>query len=128
MDRRVILRAVVGLHLVVAIVHGGSHALVPVMLGPLLNGLVLITVFLGPVAGVALERRGHPLGIPLFTTTMAGALVLGGVLHFLIENPDHVAELPASPWRWLFRASAIGVFVTPALGVVVGIWYWLGRS
>lgn len=45
-------------------------------------------------------------------------------LHFLVENPDHVAELPASPWRSLFRASAVGVFVTPAIGVVVGAWYW----
>lgn len=127
MDRQLILSAVVGLHLLVAIIHGSSHALVPVSLGPIMNGVVLVTVFLGPIVGVVLERRDHPFGVPLFTVTMAGALVIGGILHFLVENPDHVAELPPSQWRPLFRVSALGVFITPALGLVVGAWYWLVR-
>lgn len=127
MDRRVSLPSVLGLHLVVAVVHGIAHELVPVALGPAANGLVLLTVFVGPVAGVVLERRGHPLGIAVFTLAMAGAVVLGGTLHFVVENPDHVAGLPASPWAPLFGASAVGVLVVPAIGVVVGARAWAGR-
>lgn len=127
MDRGLTLWLLVGVHLVVAMVHGSSHALVPIELGPVVNGLVLLTVFLGPVVGVVLERRGHPLGIPLFTLSMAGALVLGGLLHFGIENPDNVSNLPASQWRLLFRASAVGVFVTPAVGAAVGGLVWSRR-
>lgn len=122
MDRDVVLVVVTGLHLLVAFVHGSTHALVPVVLGPVLNGRVVLSVFLGPVASVILVWRGHSLGIPLFTLSMAASLVLGGTLHFVIENPDHVAEIPPSAWRLLFQVSAVGVFITPAVGVVVGAW------
>lgn len=127
MGRRVALPAVLGLHLAVAAVHGTTHSLVPVPLPWWVNLLVLGTVFAGPVAGVALARRGHPAGVPLFTVAMAGALLLGGVLHFLVENPDNVRALPASPWRGLFRASAVGVAVAPAIGTAAGAWCWHGR-
>ena len=128
MDRQVSLPTVLGLHLVVALVHGSAHGLVPVALGPVPNGLVLLTVFVGPTLGVVLDRRGHPIGVPLFTLAMVGALVLGGTLHFVVENPDHVAGLPASPWAWLFRASAVGVLVVPAVGAALGARAWAGPT
>lgn len=127
MDRRVALAAVLGLHLATALVHGSTHALVPVRLAPWQDVLVLATVFVGPVLGILLDRRGHPLGIPLFTLSMAGAFLLGGALHFVVENPDHVAAIPASPWRLAFQVSAVGVAVTPAAGAVLGARYWLER-
>jgi hypothetical protein len=85
------------------------------------------TVFVGPAVGVALLWRGHPLGPPLFTLSMAGAVLLGGSLHFLVDNPDHVHAIPAGPWRLPFRVTAAGVAVTPAIGTAVGLWYWRGR-
>ena len=124
MDRRVALSAALGLHLAVAVAHGSTHALVPVWLPPWGNALVLVTTFVGPIAGVVLAWRDHPLGIPLFTVTMAGALLVGGVLHFVVENPDHVHAIPGGPWQTPFRASAAAVAVTSALGAVVGVWAW----
>jgi ABC-type xylose transport system permease subunit len=121
----VTLAALAGLHLLAALVHGSAHALVPVTLAPWTNALVLATVFVGPVAGVWLDRRGHPLGVPLFTVTMAGALVLGGVLHFLVAGPDHVDAVPPGPWRLPFRASAATLLASEALGVAVGARRWL---
>lgn len=119
------LAALAGLHLLVALVHGSAHALVPVTLAPWANALVLATVFVGPLVGVALDRRDHPLGAPLFTVTMAGALVLGGVLHFLVAGPDHVHSIPPGPWRLPFRASATALLASEVLGVAVGARRWL---
>lgn len=124
MTRRIVLLAVLGIHLTVAIAHGTTHALVPVVLPPWQNAIVLGTVFIGPVAGVGLALRGHPIGLPLFTASMVGALLVGGVLHFLVENPDHVYAVPDSPWRVVFQASALGVAILPAIGAGVGLWYW----
>lgn len=90
MDRRVVLLGLVAAHLVVAAVHGTAHALVPVRLTAWGNAVVVATTFVGPVVGLALAWRGHPLGVPVFTASMAGTLALGGVLRFLVENPDHV--------------------------------------
>lgn len=125
MDRRLILPAVLGLHLALAVAHGATHGLADVRLPAWQNALVLLTTFLGPAVGVELDRRGHWLGVPLFTVSMAGSLALGSLLHFLVENPDHVATLPAGPWRFPFQLSAAAVGLTPAAGVVAGAWLWL---
>ena len=127
MNERAILLTVLGLHLAVAVVHGSTHELIPVVLPPWQNALVLGTVFLGPVVGVALALRGHPLGLPLFTVTMAGGVLLGGTLHFLVENPDHVHAIPDSRWRLGFQVSAVAVALTPALGTAVGVWLLYAR-
>lgn len=124
MNAERVLGGVLGLHLAVAVAHGSAHGLAPVPQPPWQNVLVLTTVFLGPIAGVALLRRGHSLGIILFTVTMAAGLLLGGILHFLVENPDHVNRVPRNQWRPLFEASAWGVFLTRIIGTVAGTWAW----
>ncbi|WP_267641330.1 hypothetical protein [Haloarchaeobius amylolyticus] len=122
MQRQTVLLAVLGLHLAVALGHGATHGLVPVPLPPWQNALVLATVFVGPVVGAALAVRNHPLGLPVFTASMACALVLGVSLHFVVEGPDHVHAIPAGQWRLAFQVSAVGVAVTPLLGTLVGAW------
>lgn len=128
MDRQMILLAALGGHLAIAVVHGTSHALLSVTLPTWQNGLVVLTTFLGPVIGVGLDARDHPIGVPLFTVSLAGALLLGGVLHFLVENPDHVRAVPAGAWRWPFQASAAGLAFIDMVGLAVGIWMWRSRS
>lgn len=123
-----VLVGVLGLHLVVSVAHGSVHGLAPVPQPPWQQALVLTTVFVGPIAGVALVRRGHPLGVGLFTVSMAAGLLLGGILHFLVENPDHIHRVPANQWRPFFEASALGVFLTGTLGTLTGIWAWHRRS
>lgn len=124
MERRVILAAVLLVHLAVALLHGATHALVPVSLTAGQNAVVALTTFVGPIAGVALAWRGHPLGVALFTLSMAGALAVGGYLHFLVENPDNVRAIPPGAWRLPFQASAAAVALSPAVGTVVGAWAW----
>jgi len=127
MDRRVVLLAVLVAHLAVAIVHGVSHGLIPVHQPAWQNALVLLTTFLGPAAGVLLAWRDHPLGVPLFTVSIAGALLVGGVLHFVVETPDHVHAVPQHPWRLPFQVSAGALLVTDALGTGVGLRFWSTR-
>lgn len=124
MDRRVVLLATLVVHLAVAVAHGSTHALVPVGLPAWVNVVVLLTTFLGPIAGVALAWRDRPLGVPVFTLSMTAALLVGGYLHFVLENPDHVHAIPAGPWRLPFRATAVGVALTEAAGAVVGARFW----
>lgn len=128
MERRVIPATVAGVHLAVALGHGSAHALIPVVLAPWANLLVLGTVFVGPVAGAALAWRGHPAGVPLFTATMAGAFLLGVVLHFAVEGPDHVSAIPADPWRLPFRLTAVALGIVEAGGIAIGAWLWRADS
>jgi hypothetical protein len=125
--RRMAVHLALVAHLTVAVAHGVTHALVPVWLTTTQNAVVLSTTFVGPVVGVALASRDHPAGIPLFTLSMLGALAVGGGLHFVVENPDHVSAIPAGPWRLPFRASALAVALTPALGTATGAWAWWHR-
>ena len=123
MDRDVALLAALAVHLAAAAVHGATHGLVPVPLPAWANALVLGTVVVGPVAGVALARRGHPVGVPLFTASMTAAFLLGLALHFSVETPDRIDLVPAGPWRLHFQASAVGVAAVQALGIAVGAWH-----
>lgn len=128
MDRRLALPALLIVHLGAAIFHGYSHTIVPVRLPTTLNMIVLLTVFIVPVVGVILARQDHWLGLPLFTVSMIGALLVGGVLHFIIENPDHVNQVPASQAGQLFEQSALAVLVTPLIGAIYGAISWQARQ
>lgn len=113
-------------HLAVASAHGLTHGLVPVGLPAWQNGLVVATTFLGPVVGVLLASRSHPLGIPLFALSMLGSFLVGVSLHFLVSNPDHVHAIAPGAWRLPFQASAVAVAATAALGALVGARSWYG--
>ncbi|WP_440991595.1 hypothetical protein [Haloarchaeobius baliensis] len=119
---RRLLAIILVVHLVAATTHGLTHGLVPVPLPPWQNALVVATTFLGPIFGVVLHARGHRSGLPLFTVSMAGAFLLGVLLHFVVESPDHVHAVSAGTWQLPFQVSAAAVALTPLLGVVVGAW------
>lgn len=127
MKRKPLLEAVLVIHLTAALVHGGTHALVPVPLTQWQNVLIAGSVFVGPFVGVILARRGHSLGLPLFTVSMVVAFVVGTSLHFIVDNPDHIHAIPDGEWRLPFRATAGGVSVTPALGTIAGVHLWRTR-
>ena len=124
MDRQLILLLLVIVHLGAAGLHGYSHAIVPVQLSTTLNAMVLLTVFIGPTLGAILDRRNHELGIAIFTVSMIGAMLISGVFHFLIENPDHVSTVPATQAGHLFELSALAVLFTPLIGAAYGARCW----
>lgn len=128
MDRPLILTLVLVVHLTAAVLHGYSHALVPVQLPISFNVIVLLTVFAGPTVGFVLVKRRHPVGYPLFVASMTAAFLIGGTFHFIVENPDHVSTLPASEEGVLFELSAIAVLVTPAVGALYGTMCWKSQE
>jgi hypothetical protein len=50
---------------------------------------------------------------------MFGSLVFGGIYHYIIISPDHVAHLPTGDARGLFRVTAMLLLMTEAFGMVV---------
>lgn len=135
------LAAALLVHLAASGVHGLTHGLVPVDLAPWQDAVVLVTTFLGPIAGATLAlgagrladrgdrapARATRLGLAVFTLSLAVALGFGAYFHFVAWTPDHVHAVPAGPWRLPFQASAVAVATGNALGVAAGLWCWRRR-
>lgn len=110
------------LHLVATLVHTGSHVGTGIFLGPLIDSLTILTVYVLPILGFGLLWRGTTrTGAVVFTIGMAGSLLLGGTFHYLLHTPDHVAQIPAGPWQAPFRLTALATAVTDSFGTAVGV-------
>jgi len=55
---------------------------------------------------------------------MSGALLFGVVNHFVTAGPDNVLHMPATGWARTFQASAVGLALTEAAGVAIGLRGW----
>ena len=84
---------------------------------------ILVVIGLSPLAAAVLLWTAHArLGAVILAGAMAAAFVFGVYYHYVAVSPDHVGHLPPGDARGLFRASALFVAVTQALGTVVGLW------
>lgn len=111
------------LHLVANLAHGVPHGAIPVPLAAWQWAFVSSVVFLGPVVGFELLRRGREVaGTSLFAGAMAASLAFGLYFHFGPPNPDHVHAVAGVPWGGLFRSTATLVAVVDAVGALVGVW------
>ena len=114
------LIAVVAIHFIVSIIHGGAHAAAHVWLPPFANLFVFVVIIAGPLTGLAVMRSARRAGSWIVAVTMAGSLGFGLAYHFLVANPDHVTHVDAR-WRLLFAATAALLAVTEALGCGLAI-------
>lgn len=111
------------LHLVANAAHGLPHAEAPVPLAAWQWAFVYSVVLLTPVVALGVLWRGRPrAGAGLLAASMAASLVFGLYFHFGVPNPDHVDVVRAGPWREAFRATAVLIALTDAIGVLVGVW------
>jgi hypothetical protein len=109
------MAAVVLVHLAVSIVHGAAHAEAQVPLSRAANLFVYVVILAGPLIGLALTWPAERIGGWIVAITMAASLIFGGVNHFVISGPDHVAHVdPAS--RSVFGITAVLLAVTEGLG------------
>jgi hypothetical protein len=121
------LTTIVLLHLAISIVHGQAHAGAAIPL-PLASTLfVYIVILAGPLAGLALTRWRPVAGAWVVAASFGGALVFGLINHFVIAGPDHVDHVAAA-WRGLFRATALLLVASEAIGVAVAIRSAIGST
>ena len=113
-SRRTWMAAIVVLHLVLSIVHGGIHDGAHVPLSRAASLFVFIVILGGPLVGLSLLWRFERTGSWLVGVTMAASLVFGLLNHFVLPSPDHVAQV-ARQWRPAFAGTAVLLAVTEAL-------------
>ena len=61
------------------------------------------------------------LGSSIVAACMTGALVFGGVNHFLSAGIDHISTTPAGVWRVPFQATAVLLALTEAAGAAASL-------
>jgi ABC-type xylose transport system permease subunit len=121
------LTALILAHLVVSIVHGAAHGGAHVPMSLAANLFVATVIVAGPLVGLALAWRAERFGSWVIATTMAGALAFGGVNHFVIAGPDHVARVN-DDWRLLFTITAVLLAVTEGLAFALALELARGRK
>ena len=122
---RIILTAVVVLHLLVSLVHGWAHGTAGVGGNGPSMAFVLIIIIAGPLVGLAWMWKNAVAGARIIGVTMAASLVFGLVNHFIIASPDRVDYVVAHA-RTLFEVTAVMLVLSEAAGAVLGFSY--GRS
>ena len=122
---RIILAAVVVLHLLVSLVHGSAHGTAGVSgKGPSM-AFVVIVIIAGPLVGLAWMWKNAVVGARIIGATMAASLLFGLVNHFIIASPDRVDYVVAHA-RMVFEVTALMLVLSEAAGSVLGFSY--GRS
>ena len=114
---------VVVVHVLVNATHGAAHSELGVEMSKWQETFILLVIGLSPIAAAVLLWTAHArLGAVILIGSMAAALVFGVYYHYVAVSPDHVEHLPPGDAQGLFRASALFVAVSQALGVLVGLW------
>lgn len=107
-------------HLAVNIFHGQAHTSLGVGLSDWQQLFIFVVIMLAPLLALALVfTRYTRLALWLLLVSMLGSFIFGGVYHYLIISPDHVAHLPPGDARGMFRLTALLLLVTEAFGVLV---------
>jgi hypothetical protein len=127
MTRGQALSAIVLLHFGLNVVHGRAHAGAQVPLSMLAAIFVYTVILAGPLIGLAAWRWWPRLGAWVVAVSMGGALVFGIINHFIVDGPDHVAQVAAG-WRQLFGITAVLLVICEAAGTGIGIWSALADS
>ena len=112
----------VWVHAAVVAMHAAAHVGSGIWMAVPATVYIWLVIIIGPIAGWWLMRSERAvLGSSIVAACMTGALVFGGINHFVWAGIDHVSTIPPGVWRIPFQATAILLALTEAGGVVVGI-------
>lgn len=117
---KILLAALVIVHLVVAVVHGVAHGGAHVPLTPVAVAFVIVVIQFGPLVGLALTLVQPRGGAAVVAASMAGALLFGLVNHFVLPGSDNILRVDAD-WRMLFSSTAALLALIEAGGTIVGV-------
>ena len=94
---RIVVVGLVGIHLLVAIWHGGAHTELAIELSPEQNLFVYVGVLLAPIVAAGLVwTRYSSAGLWLFMFSMLASHLFGVYHHYVLVSPDNIGHLPAA--------------------------------
>src|SRR4030095_16746444 len=94
---RLLISALVIVHLVATIWHGDAHKKLSIELEPSKTIFVYAVILIGPVvAAVLVWTRFTPAGLWVFALSMLGAFLFGACHHYVLVSPDNIGHLPAA--------------------------------
>jgi hypothetical protein len=117
---RLMLAALVLIHLAVTISHGSAHSAAGVGLAPAGMAFVLAVIIVGPLVGLLWMFVSPRQGAWLIALTMTGALIFGLVNHFVVPGADRVDHVAAASRVW-FGTTAALLVLTEAAGAVLAV-------
>ena len=107
-------------HLLVVLLHGRAHTELRVGLSNWQQAYVMLVILLARLVAMVMSwTRLARAGVWLLFLSLLGALIFGGVYHYIVISNDHVAHLPPGDARGLFQVTAVLLLVTETAGVLV---------
>ena len=118
------------LHHSVALIHGGVHNELNILLTPTQDLFVNVVLVLLPIIAVVLVwTRFASIGLFVLMLCMASSLVFDVYYHYIFISPDNIAHLPhgTTEQHSRFRGTADALALLQVVGAVVAA-YLLGRQ
>jgi hypothetical protein len=92
---RIVITALVVVHLVASLWHGSAHARLGIALPPEKTIFVYVVILIAPiVAAVLVWTRYISIGLWVFFLSMLGALLFGAYHHYVLVSSDNIGHLP----------------------------------
>jgi hypothetical protein len=92
---RIVISALVVIHLVASVWHGDAHTKLAIELPPEKRFFVFAVILIAPiVSAVLVWTRFAPIGLWMFFCSMLGALLFGAYHHYVLVSPDNIGHLP----------------------------------
>lgn len=92
---RIVITALVVIHLVASLWHGSGHTQLGILLPPEKTAFVFVVILIAPiVAAVLVWTRYVSIGLWMFGLAMLGALLFGAYHHYVMVSPDNIGHLP----------------------------------
>ena len=114
---------VVLVHGVTLGLHTAAHVQLEIFLSLIANLFIGVVIFIAPVAAAVLLWRGpRSFGAWLLFASMIGSLIFAGYNHFVVDSPDHVANVPSGTWGAVFVVSAVIMALIEVAGCGIGLW------
>ncbi|HET6669905.1 MAG TPA: hypothetical protein VFH15_06695 [Pyrinomonadaceae bacterium] len=125
---RLVITAVVAVHLAASLWHGSAHSRLAIDLPAEKTLFVFIVILIAPIAAAALVwTRYFSIGLWVLFLSMLGSFLFGVYHHYLLVSPDNIAHLPAgSPEMHSQFITSAGVIALIELAAALFGAYSLG--
>jgi hypothetical protein len=127
---RLVIPALVAVHLAASLWHGNAHTRLAIDLPPTKTLFVFIVILIAPIVAAALVwTRYISIGFWVLFLSMLASFLFGAYHHYLLVSPDNISHLPAgSPeMHSQFITSAGVIALLELAGALYGA-YCLGAN